>query len=119
MLIWTGKTPTSEPVMVTILYFSDNTIRGQGRLDADNYVKPILDAMIHSQDKPGFEKRDQHPGIYEDDSQVQDVISRVRNIFGNYRVSLASTILIDGLASRQEFVYIRVETAPDPEEIVL
>lgn len=101
------------------LYFSDNTIRGQGRLDADNYVKPILDAMIHSQGKVGFEKLDQHPGVYEDDSQVQDVVSRVRNIFGNYRVSLDSTALTDGLTSGREFVYIRVETAPDPEDLVL
>ena len=119
LLAWSDKVPTSEPVMVTILYFSDNTIRGQGRLDADNYVKPILDAMIHSQSKPQFEKSDQHPGVYEDDSQVQDVVSRVRSIFGNYRVSLESSVLIDGLTSGREFVYVRVETAPDPEEIVL
>ncbi len=119
MTVWGDRSPTSEQVMVTILYFSDNTIRGLGRLDADNYVKPILDAMIHSQNKPGVEKPHQHPGIYEDDSQVQDVISRIRSIFGNYRVSLESTVLVEGLVSGLEFVYVRVETAPDPEDIVL
>ena len=111
--------PTSESVMVTILYFSDNTIRGQGKLDADNYVKPILDAMIHSQNKPGVEKKDQQSGIYEDDSQVQDVVSRRRDIFGSYRVSLPSPILINGLVAGREFVYVRVESAPVPEDIVL
>ena len=105
--------------MVTILYFSDNTLRGQGKLDADNHVKPILDAMIHSQNKAGVEKKDQHLGIYEDDSQVQDVVSRRRSIFGNYRVSLPSAVLIDGLVTGREFVYVRVDSAPSSEDIIL
>ena len=119
MLGWGGKMPTSEPVMVTIFYFSDNTIRGLGKLDADNYVKPILDAMIHSLGKPQFEKQDQHSGIYEDDSQVHDLISRVRSIFEDFRAAGTSPVLTAGLTAGQEFVYVRVETAPDPKDIIL
>lgn len=83
---------TTEPVAVTIFYFSDGQMNG----DIDNIVKPILDALI--------------PRVYIDDAQVRRVwvekFESDRSFqFENPSVQLASTI-----DSERPVVYIRVDS---------
>jgi Holliday junction resolvase RusA-like endonuclease len=70
--------PTSDLVMVKVTYFYDSV-----SMDVDNIVKPIQDALV------GL--------IYVDDDQVTDVVSRKRNLSGDFRVEALSSVLAAGL----------------------
>jgi hypothetical protein len=69
--------------------------------DLDNIVKPILDAM------KGL--------VYSDDSQVTDLICRKRRRQDDLQFALDSSIFDDFLTDSNQFLYVRVGGAPDPE----
>lgn len=84
--------------MLTITYFYEGVA-----VDVDNIVKPIQDALI------GL--------IYLDDEQVTDVLSRKRDLNGNFRIGRVSSVVAEGLNRGREFLHVRVEDAPDQEEL--
>jgi crossover junction endodeoxyribonuclease RusA len=82
--------------MLTISYFYDTV-----SVDVDNVIKPFQDAL------KGL--------VYEDDVQVTDVLSRRRNLSGDFRVGSVSSIVADAFIRGNEFLYILVEDVPDQE----
>jgi len=89
-----GCNPVSIPVKITVVYYYENV-----PLDTDNFIKPVQDALIGV--------------VYADDSQVWDIGLRKTNLAGSFRVKGMSAVLAEGFCSGKEFLYVRVEAAPD------
>lgn len=87
--------PVDDSVMVKITYFYEDI-----PVDVDNISKPILDALTGV--------------IFEDDSQVTDLLCRKRRL-GNIRVEISSDIFLTQLDRGNEFLFIVVQDAPDQE----
>ena len=97
-LVWGTEDPVVIPVSVTITYFFDDT-----PVDADNLPKPILDAL------KGL--------VFQDDSQVYDLLCRKRNRADNLRIERPSQGLLDALDNSRQVLHIKV-TAAQNQEIV-
>ena len=91
--------PTQEVVKITVVYYYDKI-----PLDADNFIKPVQDALVGV--------------VYHDDGQVSDVTIRKTNLSGSFRVRGMSSVLAEGFCTGQEFLYIRIEAAPDHVELL-
>jgi Holliday junction resolvase RusA-like endonuclease len=94
---WSSEQKTATGlVMLQITYFYDSV-----KIDVDNIVKPIQDAII---------------GLaYVDDDQVTDVLVRKRNLSGNFTVENMTSTLAEGFARGNEFLHIVVIDDPDQE----
>ena len=97
-LVWDTEAPVAVPVSVTITYFFDDT-----PVDVDNFPKPILDAL------KGL--------VFQDDSQVYDLLCRKRNRADNLRIEGPSQGLLDALDNSTQVLHIKV-TAAQNQEIV-
>ena len=96
-----GQPPVSGPLKITVVYYHDAiTVR----LDNDNMLKPIQDALI------GL--------VYVDDRQITDTEVRKTNIDGVFRVRWMSPVLAEGFIQGVEFLYIRIEEAPGHQELL-
>jgi crossover junction endodeoxyribonuclease RusA len=91
--------PVTGNIKIIVVYYHDGAA-----LDTDNMLKPIQDALI------GL--------IYNDDRQVTDITAGKRDINGSFRVRGLSSSLAEGFSSNNEFVHIRVEEAPNPQELI-
>lgn len=89
--IWV-ETPYSGNVHLTLVYLYD-----ADPVDTDNIIKPIQDALI------GL--------IYEDDSLVTDVESHRRSLSDTFDVALCPLLLVRGIISGIECVYVRINSA--------
>ena len=89
--------PVDHSVMAKITYFYEGV---STPIDVDNISKPILDALIDV--------------VFEDDSQVTDLLCRKRRS-KNIRVESSSDILLEQLDQKNEFLFIVVQDAPDQE----
>lgn len=94
-----GQLPYDQSLRVTIVYYYEGDA-----LDVDNMVKPILDAL--------------NDVIYVDDAQVTDCIAAKRNIDGAFRVRGVSPVLAAGFCWGEEFLHVKVENAPNHEEVL-
>lgn len=94
---WSSEQKTATGlVMLQITYFYDSD-----KMDVDNIVKPIQDAM---------------KGLaYVDDKQVSDLLVRKRNLSGNFKAENMTSTLTKGFARGNEFLHIVVIDAPDQE----
>jgi crossover junction endodeoxyribonuclease RusA len=90
----TGSEPLIIPVKITVVYYYESV-----PLDTDNFIKPVQDAL------KGI--------VYADDKHVCDIGLRKTNLSGSFRVKGMSPILAEGFCSGKEFLYVRVEEAPD------
>ena len=88
---WVG-TPYSGNVHLTLVYLYDTD-----PVDTDNIIKPIQDALI------GL--------IYEDDSLVTDVESHRRSLSDTFDVALCPLLLVRGIISGIECVYVKINSA--------
>ena len=88
---WVG-TPYSGNVHLALVYLYD-----ADPVDTDNIIKPIQDALI------GL--------VYEDDSLVTDVESHRRSLSGTFDVALCPLLLLHGIISGSECVYVRIRQA--------
>jgi crossover junction endodeoxyribonuclease RusA len=95
----TGTPPVTTNVKITVIYYYDGTA-----LDTDNMLKPIQDSLIGV--------------IYVDDCQITDISAGKRNINGSFRVKGLSPTLAKGFSANKEFVYIKIEAAPDHQELI-
>ena len=93
-----GELPETGPVVLSITYFYDIVSP-----DVDNIPKPIADGL------KGL--------IFVDDTQITDCLTRKRNLNSELRIENPSSILAEGLSRGNEFLYIVVDTAPDPGAI--
>ena len=97
-LVWGTEDPVAIPVSVTITYFFDDT-----PVDVDNFPKPILDALKRL--------------VFQDDSQVYDLLCRKRNRADTLRIEGPSQGLLDALNNSKQVLHIKV-TAAQNQEIV-
>jgi crossover junction endodeoxyribonuclease RusA len=74
------------------------------RIDNDNMVKPIQDAL--------------NGLVYEDDRQITDIEVRKTDINGSFRIRGMSPILAEGFIKGKEFIYICIELAPDHKDLL-
>ena len=94
-----GQLPYDQSLKVTIVYYYEGEA-----LDVDNMAKPILDAL--------------NGLVYGDDAQVTDCNTNKRDISGAFRVRGMSPVLAEGFCWDKEFLHIKVENAPNHEEVL-
>ena len=93
--------PLSEALQIIVVYYHDGIVI---RMDNDNMVKPIQDALI------GL--------VYADDKQITDTRVRKTNRRGPFIVERLSPVLAEAFIRDKEFIYVRVEEAPDHTELL-
>ena len=71
--------------------------------DIDNCIKPILDAL--------------NGVVYEDDSNISDLIVKQRNINGIFRIRRMSLILAQAFVNGEEFIHVKINEPPDQTEL--
>lgn len=87
---WIGS-PFPAKVRVVVTYYHEGEI---ARLDSDNMVKPILDALI---------------GIaYTDDRQASEVVIRMIPLDGDSAVPTVASVVAERLARPGEFLHVKV-----------
>ena len=93
--------PTTVPLKITVVYYHDRTT---ARIDNDNLIKPIQDAL--------------NGLIYVDDVQMTDTQIRKTDINGSFHVRYISKVLANAFSDGAEFVYVKIEAAPDHKELL-
>lgn len=73
-------------------------------MDNDNMVKPIQDAL--------------NGLVYVDDRLITDTQVRKTDLNGDFKVKGMSRVLADGFCSGNEFIYVKIENAPDHRELI-
>ncbi len=96
-----GTVLLTERLQFSVTYYHDGVAV---RIDNDNLVKPIQDALN------GF--------VYADDQQITDTVVRKTDLNGSFRVRGMSPVLAEGFCRGNEFLYIRIEAAPTHEELI-
>jgi crossover junction endodeoxyribonuclease RusA len=91
----TGSAPHTEDLRMTIVYFHDGVAI---RLDNDNMVKPIQDAL--------------NGLIYVDDRQILDTVVRKTALDGAFQVRGMSAILAEAFVGGVEFLHVIIDHAP-------
>lgn len=82
----------SGDLHLTLVYLSD-----EAPPDVDNIVKPIQDALV------GL--------VFSDDALIADVESHRRPIIGTFDLTRMPDLLIQGIQSEKECVYVRLSTS--------
>jgi crossover junction endodeoxyribonuclease RusA len=95
---WKSGAPLEIQLKIMVAYYHEGQ---RVRIDNDNLVKPIQDALI------GL--------IYRDDRCITDTIIRKTSIDGAFQVRGQSLVLLEAFHRRVEFVHIVVEQAPSHE----
>jgi Holliday junction resolvase RusA-like endonuclease len=92
---WGVAVPLTARLKITVCYYHEGLAV---RMDNDNLVKPIQDAL--------------NGLVYLDDRLITDTIVRKTSIDGPFRVRGYPLILLEGLASGDEFLHIIIDEAP-------
>jgi len=101
---WPVGKPIGDYLRVVITHYYDvRPGSEEGVPDSDNIVKPVRDAL--------------NGVIYVDDYQITDFVSRRRNLNSSFRVRGISPVLAEGFCQGEEFLHIRIESAPDPADL--
>jgi crossover junction endodeoxyribonuclease RusA len=93
---------TNPMIEVGNLQFTLVYLCGEAPPDTDNIVKPILDALI------GL--------VYKDDSLIADVDSHRRSITDPFDLTRLPLLLLEGLSSGKECVYVQVRNSQPLEQ---
>ncbi len=96
-----GQLPATGHLKITVVYYHDAVTV---RLDNDNMLKPIQDAL--------------QGVVYANDAQITDTSVRKTNLDGQFTVRGMSRVLAEGFCRGTEFLYIKVEEAPDHVRIL-
>ena len=96
--IWGTRQPLEVPLRLTVSYYHEGEAV---RIDNDNMLKPIQDALI------GL--------VYTDDRLITDTIVRKTNISGEFRVRGYSLVLLKALSEGNQFLHVVVDEAPSHE----
>jgi crossover junction endodeoxyribonuclease RusA len=95
-----AKVWTSPPLKGKLKFLLINFHEGdKPPLDDDNMVKPIRDAL--------------NKFVYDDDRQIRHSETIQVNMDAPIRIRKASKILLDAFQKGDEFLYVRIEDAPD------
>ena len=93
--VWT-QPPLTGLVQCTIINFFEGT---QAPLDDDNLVKPIRDAL--------------NGLVYQDDKQITHSETIQYGIDAPVKIRRGSSVLLDAYGKGEEFLYVRIDHAPD------
>ena len=93
---WADRSPLAGKLKCTIYNFHEGE---NASLDDDNMVKPIRDAM--------------NGLVYEDDSQISYSETIHIGIDSQIKIRGASAVLLAAFAKGEEFLYVRIDDAPD------
>jgi crossover junction endodeoxyribonuclease RusA len=96
-----GQAAVTGSLLLTVVYYHEQSAI---RMDNDNLVKPIQDALI------GL--------VYVDDRQITDTRVRKTSIDGVFRVRYMSPVLAEGFVRGVAFLHVRVEEAPNHAELL-
>jgi hypothetical protein len=88
--------PLTNKLKMSVINFHEGDVAS---LDDDNMIKPIRDAM--------------NKLVYEDDRQITYSEIIQLGIDAPVQIRRASRVLLDAYAAGAEFVYVRIEDAPD------
>jgi crossover junction endodeoxyribonuclease RusA len=102
--VWAKRPPLELKLNIVVTYYHE----GQAvRIDTDNMVKPIQDALI------GL--------VYSDDCWITHTSSQKISIDGFFQVRGRSLVLLEAFSRGVEFLHITVDHAPsyDSSEVVL
>src|SRR5438067_134960 len=95
-----AKVWTRPPLTGTLKFLLINFHEGdEPSLDDDNMVKPIRDAL--------------NKFVYNDDRQIRYSETIHQSIDAPIRIRKASRILLDAFCKGDEFLYVRIDEAPD------
>jgi crossover junction endodeoxyribonuclease RusA len=94
---WSSPTIDDDDLQLTLVYLC-----GISPPDTDNIVKPIQDALV------GL--------VYSDDSLIADVDSHRRSLNGTFDLTELPQLVLAGVASGEECVYVRVSSSKPLEE---
>lgn len=92
--VWLEQ-PLDFELAVDVTYFEP----GGWKLDLDNMVKPILDAITGV--------------IWIDDKQLVDIHPARRDLDGYYRIKGMSPIVAQGFVAGEPFIHVKVMMPPD------
>ena len=93
---WGANAPLSGKLKCTVINFHEGD---DASLDDDNMVKPIRDAM--------------NGLVYLDDSQITYSETVSVGIDAPIKIRRASAVLLAAYSKGDEFVYVRIDDAPD------
>lgn len=96
-----GQPPVTGSLLIVVVYFHEGDVI---RLDNDNMVKPIQDAL--------------NGVVYGDDRQITDIRARKTRLDGRFRARGMSAVVAEGFVRGTKFVYVRIEEAPDHTELL-
>jgi hypothetical protein len=94
---WTGQFFTERNIQLTLVY-----LYSSDPLDTDNIIKPIQDALV------GL--------IYKDDLIISDINVHRRPFSDTFDMTLLPILLVQGIVSRLECVYVQVSEPKRLEE---
>jgi crossover junction endodeoxyribonuclease RusA len=95
--VWDNPLIQTDDLHLTLVYLC-----GVSPPDTDNIVKPIQDALV------GL--------VYSDDALIADVESHRRSLNGTFDLTRLPQLVLAGVASRQECVYVSVSNSRPLEE---
>lgn len=96
---WGAREPAAATLKITVTYYHEGEAV---RIDNDNMVKPIQDALI------GL--------VYADDRLITDTAVRKTSIDGLFRVRGLPLLLLEGLARGDPFLHVVIDQAPGHED---
>ena len=95
--IWKSAVIQTGDLQLTLVYLCDISPP-----DTDNIVKPIQDALV------GI--------VFSDDELIADVDCHRRSLHGTFDLTRLPRLVLAGIASGQECVYVQVSTSRSLEE---
>jgi Holliday junction resolvase RusA-like endonuclease len=95
---WGTTAPLDRTLQITVSYYHEGVAV---RIDNDNMVKPIQDAL--------------NGLVYSDDRLITDTIVRKTSIDGLFRIRGYPLVLLEALANGDEFLHIVIDEAPSHE----
>lgn len=98
---WSTTPPVEHSLRIVVTYYHEGPAI---RMDNDNLVKPIQNAL--------------NGLIYTDDRQITDIAVRKTDIDGAFRIRGMSNVLLEAFQRGDEFLHIRIETAPDHADLL-
>lgn len=93
---WTAAPLAGFPLQIVVTYYHE---RDAVRIDGDNLLKPIQDALI------GL--------VYEDDRLIVDSMTRKTGIDWAFKVRHMSRVLLEAFHAGEPFVHVIIDRAPD------
>lgn len=97
---WAGAPYNGNYLHLTLVYLYDTD-----PVDVDNIIKPIQDALVGT--------------IYDDDLLISDVESHRRLLTGVFDIVKYPPLLVDGILSGTECVYVRIADSSPLEKYLL